>query len=156
MEWLGALADWPVAAALRRSALLYPLVNGAHILSIGLLLGAIAALDLRMLGLFRAAPLSLFAPPLWRLAACGLGLAAATGFLLFSTRPLGYLANPAFLVKLGLIGLGLLNILALRFNAAWHLALHGGVASASLRLPALVSLLAWTGAVLAGRWIGFL
>jgi hypothetical protein len=153
VEWL---AQWPVAVALRQSALAYPLVNAAHILSIGLLLGAIATLDLRMLGLFRAAPLAVLAPPLWRMAACGLGLAAATGFLLFSTRPTGYLGNPAFLLKLGLVGIGLLNVLALRFNRAWKRALDGGEAGAALRLPALVSLLVWVCAVVAGRWIGFL
>ncbi|MCG7363873.1 DUF2214 domain-containing protein [Roseomonas sp. ACRSG] len=153
MEWL---AQWPVAVALRQSALAYPLVNAAHILGIGLLLGSIATLDLRMLGLFRAAPMAVLAPPLWRMAGCGLGLAAATGFLLFSTRPGAYLDNPAFLLKLGLLALGLLNILALHLNPAWKRALAGGEAGAALRLPALLSLLAWVGAVLAGRWIGFL
>lgn len=153
MEWL---AQWPVAVALRQSALAYPLVNAAHILGIGLLLGSIATLDLRLLGLFRAAPLAVLAPPLWRMAACGLGLAAATGFLLFSTRPAGYLDNPAFLVKLGLVGLGLVNILALHLNPAWKRVLAGGEAGAALRLPALVSLLVWVCVVVAGRWIGFL
>ncbi|MBC9178086.1 DUF2214 domain-containing protein [Pseudoroseomonas ludipueritiae] len=153
MEWL---AQWPVAVALRQSALAYPLVNAAHILGIGLLLGSIATLDLRMLGLFRAAPMAVLAPPLWRMAGCGLGLAAATGFLLFSTRPGAYLDNPAFLLKLGLLALGLLNILALHLNPAWKRALAGGEAGAALRLPALLSLLAWVGAVLSGRWIGFL
>nr|WP_194433717.1 DUF2214 domain-containing protein [Pseudoroseomonas ludipueritiae] len=150
------MAQWPVAVALRQSALAYPLVNAAHILGIGLLLGSIATLDLRMLGLFRAAPMAVLAPPLWRMAGCGLGLAAATGFLLFSTRPGAYLDNPAFLLKLGLLALGLLNILALHLNPAWKRALAGGEAGAALRLPALLSLLAWVGAVLSGRWIGFL
>ena len=153
MEWL---AQWPVAVALRQSTLAYPLVNAAHILGIGLLLGSIATLDLRLLGLFRAAPLAVLAPPLWRVAACGLGLAAATGFLLFSTRPAGYLGNTAFLLKLGLLGLGLLNILALHLNPAWKRVLADGEAGAALRLPALVSLLVWAGVVVAGRWIGFL
>ncbi|MFC7553755.1 DUF2214 domain-containing protein [Pseudoroseomonas wenyumeiae] len=154
MEWL---AQWPVAVALRQSALAYPLVNAAHILGIGLLLGSIATLDLRMLGLFRAAPLAVLAPPLWRMAGCGLGLAAAMGFLLFSTRPAPYLENPAFLLKLGLVGLGLLNVLALHLNPGWKRALAGANEDgAGLRLPALISLLAWTGALLAGRWIGFL
>jgi hypothetical protein len=156
VEWLAALEDWPVAVALRQSALLYPLVNAAHILGIGLLLGAIGTLDLRMLGMFRAAPLAVLAPPLRRVAASGLAVAMATGFLLFSTRPMGYLDNPAFLLKLALLGLGLLNVLALRWNRRWRLALVDGDAGAAPRGPALVSLLAWTGALLAGRWIGFL
>jgi hypothetical protein len=150
------MAEWPVAAALRESGIAYPLVNAAHILSIGLLLGAIATLDLRMLGAFRATPAAALGPPLVRVASCGLGLAAATGVLLFSTRPLTYWENPAFGIKLGLIGLGLLNVLALRLNRHWRRALDGGEVHGTVRISAVLSLALWVGAVVAGRWIGFL
>jgi hypothetical protein len=150
------MAEWPVAAALRESGIAYPLVNAAHILSIGLLLGAIATLDLRMLGAFRATPAAALGPPLVRVASCGLGLAAATGVLLFSTRPLTYWENPAFGIKLGLIGLGLLNVLALRLNRHWRRTLDGGEVHGTVRISAVLSLALWVGAVVAGRWIGFL
>ncbi len=91
-----------------------------------------------------------------RVAACGLTLAAATGFLLFSTRPLAYAENPAFLLKLGLIGLGLVNVVALHANPSWRVALAGGPMHGSLRVAAATSLLVWGGVILAGRWIGFL
>jgi hypothetical protein len=156
VEVLQALGEWPVAAALRQSGIAYPLVNAAHIISIGLLLGAITTLDLRLLGLFQAHPVGQLGPPLWRVAACGLALAAVTGFLLFSTRPVAYAENPAFLAKLGLVGLGLLNLLVLRCNPHWRLALGGEPVHGSVRIVALLSLLAWMGAVIAGRWIGFL
>ncbi|MGK7867876.1 DUF2214 domain-containing protein [Falsiroseomonas sp. E2-1-a20] len=131
-------------------------MNAAHILGIGLLFGAIATLDLRLLGAFRAAPLALFGPPLWRVAATGLALAAVTGFWLFTTRPGAYLENPAFLAKLGLIGAGLLNLALLHLRAPWRQALAGAPVAALVRAAALVSLLAWVGTVVAGRWIGFL
>jgi hypothetical protein len=153
---LEALAGWPVAAALRGSVVLYPLVNAAHILGIGLLIGAIVTLDLRLLGAFRAVPLAAVAPMLVRVAGSGLALAAVTGFLLFTTRPLTYAENPAFLLKLGLIGLGLINIATLRRHAGWRALLAGGAPSFLVRAAALASLLTWTAAVLAGRWIGFL
>ncbi len=156
MEGLQALAEWPVAAALRRSPLLYPLVNAAHILAIGLLVGAIFTLDLRVLGAFGRAPLAALGPPLVRVAATGLGLALLTGFLLFSVRPLDYAANPAFLTKLGLITAGLLNVLVHRLGAGWRRALAGGPIEASVRAAAALSLLIWLCAVLAGRWIAFL
>ena len=69
---LEALSAWPVAAALRGSAVAYPLVNAAHIASVGLLLGAVVTLDLRLLGAFRSHPLAHLAPPLGRVAAAGL------------------------------------------------------------------------------------
>jgi hypothetical protein len=156
MRLLQVLSDWPVAMALRQSAIAYALVNAAHIVSIGLLLGAIATLDFRMLGVFRTSPVAHLAPPLWRVATCGLLLAAATGFLLFSTRPLTYVENPAFLTKLCLVGLGVLNALALRYNSYWDVALSGAEVHTSVQISASVSLLAWIGAVFAGRWIGFL
>nr|WP_302474546.1 DUF2214 domain-containing protein [Roseococcus sp. MDT2-1-1] len=153
---LQALEGWPVAAALRRSEVLYPLVNAAHILGIGLLIGAIATLDLRVLGVFRHTPLPVLGPPLVRMAAAGLGLALATGFLLFSVRPTAYVANPAFLVKLGLILAGLLNVLALRLGTGWKRALAGEGTGRPLRFAAGLSLLVWISALLAGRWIAFL
>ena len=156
MEALQALANWPVAALLRESAIAYPLVNAAHILGIGLLIGAIATLDLRLLGLFRATPLAHLAPPLWRVAATGLALAALTGFLLFSTRPQSYLANPAFLAKLALIAAGVVNALILHRAAAWRSGLISGMVGPRLRVAALLSLSIWVSTVLAGRWIGFL
>lgn len=156
MELLLALSEWPVAAALRRSTVLYPLVNATHILAIGLLVGAIFTLDLRVLGAFHRAPLPVLGPPLVRMAAIGLGLALLTGFLLFSVRPAEYLTNPAFQLKLGLILLGLLNVLLLRLGAGWQRALADGAVAWTVRAAAVLSLLAWLSAVLAGRWIAFM
>lgn len=155
-ELLGALSDGALPALLRRSAPAYVLVNALHILGLGLLLGAIATLDLRLLGAFRAQPVAALAPPLVRVAGGGLALAAATGLMLFATRPHAYAENPAFLAKLGLVGLGLLNLAALRLNPHWRRATAGEAPHGSVRASALLSLLAWVGAVLAGRSIGFL
>ncbi len=155
MDALQALAEWPVAVALRQSPALYPLANAAHILGIGLLVGAIFTLDLRVLGAFRQAPLAVLGPPLVRMAAAGLGLALVTGFLIFTVRPAGYAANPAFLVKLGLVAAGLANVLVLKLGAGWRRALAGGAVGWPVRAAAVLSLLIWSGAVLAGRWIAF-
>jgi hypothetical protein len=156
LDLLQLLAEWPVAAALRRSTVLYPLVNAAHILGIGLLVGAICTLDLRILGLFRHAPMAVLAPPLVRVAASGTMLALFSGFLLFSVRPSAYAANPAFLVKLVLVAAGLLNILLLRLGRGWGRALAGEPAGAAVCIAAAASLMLWLGAILAGRWIAFL
>ncbi|MFH5926550.1 DUF6644 family protein [Roseomonas xinghualingensis] len=156
MDPLQLLAEWPVAAALRRSELLYPTVNAAHILSIGMLVGAIFTLDLRVIGAFGRAPLAVLGPPLVQMAAVGVGLALVTGFLLFSVRPSAYATNPAFLIKLGLIAAGLLNVLLLRLGEGWRRALAGGPVTALVRMAAIASMLIWVSAVLAGRWIAFL
>jgi len=157
MELLQALSEWPVAAALRRSSLVYLLVNAAHIFSIGLLVGSIVTLDLRVLGMFRRFPLTALGPPLSHMAAAGLVLAMVTGFLLFTVRPVAYAQNSAFLAKLALVGFGIANALTLHFGRQWRLALAGGGApSMQVRLAAFLSIVLWAGAVIAGRWIGFL
>ncbi|TCH98363.1 DUF2214 domain-containing protein [Roseococcus sp. SYP-B2431] len=153
---LDAIAAWPLAAALRGSAVIYVLINAMHIAAVGLLLGSIVTLDLRLLGLFRSYPIAHLAPPLVRVATAGLLVAAITGLLLFSTRPATYAANPAFLAKLALIVVGLLNVAFLRLRPRWMEDRDGQRAAVSVRAAAAVSLIVWLGAVLAGRWIGFL
>ncbi|ONG55531.1 DUF2214 domain-containing protein [Pseudoroseomonas deserti] len=143
------------ALLLRQSAIAYPLANAAHILSIALLIGAIATLDLRLLGFFRAAPLAVLAPPLVRIAGLGLAFALATGAFLFIVRPGAYLANPAFLAKLALVALGIGNAALQHRRAGWHAALDGARPTVSVKLGAAASLAIWVAALLAGRWIGF-
>jgi hypothetical protein len=77
LEWIGAL---PFALAIRRSATLYIFVNAAHILSIGIIVGSILPLDLRLIGFFRTVPVAVVGPYLSRAAAIGLALAFVTGF----------------------------------------------------------------------------
>lgn len=156
MELLQALSEWPGAVALRRFELAYLLVNAAHIFSIGLVVGAIVTLDLRILGMFTRYPIGMLGPPLSRMAATGVAFAILTGFMLFTVRPLAYVQNTAFLIKIALVGSGILNAILLQFSGHWQTALSGGELHGSVRMAALLSLTFWVGAVLAGRWIGFL
>lgn len=156
MEWLQALQDWEVAAALRRSIYVYPLVNATHIFGLTLLIGGIVPADLRMLRLFRSVALAPFVGLMTSFAAFGAGLAVVTGFLLFSVQPLEYASNPAFLTKVALVAVGIVLALAVRFSAAWRVLLAEGRVSSGLRLAAFASIVIWIGALLAGRWIAFL
>lgn len=151
VDWLGS---WPGALLLQRSGTAYLLVNAVHILGIGLLLGAILPLDLRLIGCFRTVPLPVIGPFLIGAAAFGLGLALATGFWLFTVKPGEYLGNRAFLVKLALLALALGNV-ALQHRLLKP-ALAGGETGAPVRLLAAASALLWPCVLVAGRWIGFL
>lgn len=155
-EALAALALWPGARWLQDSGTAYLFVNAAHILGLGLLLGAIVPLDLRLAGLaFRRMPLVPMAGVLVRMAACGLALALPTGAWLFSVRPLDYAANPAFLCKMGLLLLALLNVAWQHAGAGWAAVQQGGTVAAAVRVRALLSLGLWLAVLVAGRWIGF-
>jgi uncharacterized membrane protein YtjA (UPF0391 family) len=149
---LEAIGSWPGAIWLRESATAYLFVNAAHILGIGLLLGSILPLDLRVLGFFRRFPLEVLRSFLVRNAAVGLTLAIVTGIWLFSVKPAEYLANTAFRWKMVFLVIALLN-------AAFQ---HRGESARAFeltratRVRAVLSLCLWLSALLAGRWIGFL
>ncbi|MDP2334514.1 MAG: DUF2214 domain-containing protein [Reyranella sp.] len=161
VDWIAQwIAAWPGAVLLQRSGTAYLLVNAAHILGLGLLVGAILPLDLRLLGFFRGVPLGVVGPFLSRAAATGLGLAIATGLWLFSVKPAEYLANDAFLIKLALLAAALLNIAVQHHSGAFVRALmdngaDGGI-GIGVRLAAFCSALLWLSVLVAGRWIGFI
>ena len=156
MELLQAFSEWPGAVVLRRVQLVYLLVNAAHIVSIGLVVGAIVTLDLRILGLFKGYPISVLGPPLSCIAATGVVFAIVTGLMLFSVRPIAYAQNTAFLVKIGLVGFGIVNAVFLHRNRHWRIALSGGKVNRVVKVSALLSIMVWISAIVAGRWIGFL
>ena len=153
---LDAVATWPGAVWLQGSGTAYLCVNAAHILGVGLLIGAIVPLDLRLAGLWRQVPLAVLLPFLSRAAAAGAVLALATGLWLFSVNPRDYAANPAFQFKLALLVLALGNVAWQHGSAALARTRCGGSATAAVRVRAGASALLWLGVLLAGRWIGFL
>lgn len=156
VEWLQALQDWQVAAWLRRSIYVYPLLNAAHIFALTLLIGGILPADLRILGLLRSVAIAPFVRLMTSIAAFGLVLAIATGFLLFSVQPMEYAFNAAFLAKITLVVVGIVLALAVRSSASWRLLLAEGKPGSGLRATALASIVIWIAALLAGRWIAFL
>jgi hypothetical protein len=152
-----ALQAAPWVRDLAGSIWVYPLVNTAHIVGIALLFGAIAPLDLRLLGCWRRLPLEPLRRVLLPTAMGGFALAVASGALLFATRATEYLAQPLFVAKLGLICAALLNAAWLRRATSWRGGGHDGHDSTPARWKAagVLSLLLWLAAITAGRFIGY-
>lgn len=155
METLDWLAAWPGAIWLKNSGTAYLFVNAAHILGIGLLLGAILPLDLHLIGLARSSPLAVVGPLLLRVASTGLVLALLTGLWLFSVKPREYVTNPAFLAKLGLLAFAFGNIGLQHYGSRFRTAFQGQSIHASVRILAALSVVLWLSILVAGRWIGF-
>jgi hypothetical protein len=154
---LMALERSALGHELRQSLWLYPTVETLHILGFALLVGAIVAFDLRVL----SAPPGLDIAPWMRsvvpVAGAGLGLAAAMGFLLFTTEATAYIRNPLFLAKMALLALGLANVLWFHLGP-WRLRREVGPSIGvlpAMRASALLSLGAWIAVLTCGRLIAY-
>ncbi|MBM3559260.1 MAG: hypothetical protein FJX53_05155 [Alphaproteobacteria bacterium] len=137
---------------MRDSSWLYPTANLVHILGIAILLGAILALDLRLLGLGRGSiALPGAARYLSPLAAAGLALAIPGGFLLFAADAGPMAAHPVIQAKAVLIAFGLLNVAL--FHALWwrRLDVWGSAPPVAGRVMALLSMALWLAAAACGR-----
>jgi hypothetical protein len=136
----------------------YAVINLIHITGVATLFGAILILDLKLLGLFRRAPLSAVAVPTIPLAAAGFFMAAISGLCMLSTNATEYARNPFLLLKFGAIAVGLLNIAVVHRSSAWQQRWTGSF-SRSQRIRLAVggglSLAAWGTALTAGRMLGY-
>ena len=136
--------------ALQSSTWAYPALEVAHLFGIGLLLGNLVLLELRVFGLGAALPVQALARLSLTLALAGFGLAAASGLLMFGTQPAELLANRAFTLKM-------LLLLVAACNAAWF---HGRGSLHKLdtlaRVQMALSTLIWLAVLGCGRWIAYL
>jgi hypothetical protein len=153
LDWLEAtsLALW-----LRESPSIWshPTVLTLHTTGMAVLVGASWVLDLRLLGISRNVPLSAFR---WVFSVVGIGLFVnlVTGAMLFIKNATVWGTAAPFLVKMGLVIVSAATLLPMRkyvlSNAAGHVDVPGNA-----RLLAVVSILAWCGAVTAGRLLAYL
>jgi hypothetical protein len=149
--------DTAVGTAIRESIWLFPTFESLHVLTLAAMLGTIAVVDLRLMGVASrnrlASALMKDVLPFTRVA---FAVTIVTGVLLFTSNASQYVQNTPFLLKLGLLFLAFVNILVFhrlieRGIDAWD----AGTPPLSARISGALSLAAWIGVVAAGRWIGF-
>ena len=136
-------------AALQSHPWAYPVLEIIHIAGIGLLLGNLVLLELRVFGRGAALPVKELARLSLGLAGTGFGLAAASGLLMFSTQPGELLANRAFTLKMLLLLLAGCN--AAVFHGRGSLQRLDRTAKALMLLSTLV----WLAVLSCGRWIAY-
>jgi hypothetical protein len=156
--WLVALEQSALGAAMRQSEMLYPAAEVLHIIGFVLLAGSIIGFDLRVLGINRRLPALAFARHNVPLAMIGFAVAAPTGLMLFATEATSIAVNTAFQIKLALIATGLANAGLFHIGPWRDLDQWGQSVTAPglARVGAVISLLAWTGAIVGGRLIAYL
>lgn len=111
-----------------------------------------------MLGLGRVLSVSALAEHLLRRARAAFALVVPTGLMMFTAHATEFAGNPAFRLKLILIGAALVNAAVFhrwpfRGVAGWDV---GAATPPGARLAAALSLVCWTGAVACGRLIAYL
>lgn len=152
-QWL---YDLPTSTALRESDVVFPLIETLHVLAITLIAGTIVTVDLRVCGLmFRGESLTRITRTLLPFTWYGFAVMVITGLPLFAAEAAKLYGNPAFRVKLLLLGLAGLN--ALIFHKTVFRGMEDsdrrGVTSLPARVFASVSILLWSGIIVSGRLI---
>jgi hypothetical protein len=147
--------DWPASTFLRESDNAFPVIETAHVLSVSLIAGSIAALDLRLMGaIFRDEPVERIAATLLPWTWYGFVLMVLTGLPLFASEAVKLYPNPAFRLKLALLTLAGLNALLFHLTTYRSVRSWGaGPVPSSARGFGVISLLLWSGVIVSGRLI---
>ncbi|HYM35651.1 MAG TPA: DUF6644 family protein [Steroidobacteraceae bacterium] len=136
----------------------FPLLESIHVVAIVMVIGSILMVDLRLIGIAaRSYTVSRMSKELVPWTWVAFAISVVTGVGLFITRAAHYVDNIAFQAKFVLLILAGINMALFHFGVfrtvnAWDSATPPSIAKAS----AALSLVLWSGVVLAGRWVGHL
>ena len=131
----------------------YPTILTLHTIGLGIVVGGSAVVNLRLLGFAPRIPVPSLRP-LFRVIWWAFALNAVTGILLFMSDATTKSQQPVFYIKLTLIAFALWTTTATRKVVKASPDLKVGPTGA--KRVALVSLLLWTGAIVAGRLMAYL
>lgn len=132
----------------------YPMILTAHTVGMSLLVGASAAVDLRLLGIAPQLPLRPMAA-VFRMVWLGAALSGLSGMLLFAADATTKGTTSVFFVKLAcIVGAVLVARRLQRLIVALSDDEPDGVPGA--RVLAVASLVLWAGAITAGRFMAYL
>jgi hypothetical protein len=155
LEWM---RDTTFSTALRESIYMWAILNGIHVLALGLFLGLLLFWDLRLLNVgLRKVPVT----ETWDRLAPWIGLGflvmAITGILLFVSDPVRFWGNVFFRIKFVAMAIAGINALAFHFwfgrgIESWNSA---AVTPTSARIAGVTSLALWAVIVISGRLIAY-
>jgi uncharacterized protein DUF6644 len=146
--------DTPVGETIRNSTWLFPVIEAFHLLGLGLTIGAVLLVQLRLLGVgLNGQPVAQLASSAEPLLLLGLAVMFTTGIPLFMSESIKAFYSAAFWIKMTSL------LLVLIFTFTIHRRLtrtditseRPGLA----RMIAAISLILWFGVAWGGRWIGF-
>jgi hypothetical protein len=145
-EWLEH--TWLVST-IAGTGWIYATVSVTHYFTLFVLVGTIALVDLRILGVAaRSQRVAQIAEVLFPWTWTALGLALLSGFIMFATDAGDYYPDPVFRVKMTVIFFAFVFAVIVQRNVPkWD---QAPVISTGAKVVAFVSLVLWIGAILAG------
>ena len=145
----------PVALWVSLSLWAYPVLLSVQIIGLGIVVGIFLIRDLRLLGMYQGLHPAAFLP-LSKFAWVGFIINAISGVLLFTSQATIFAENLAFLLKISMIivGMVLAGVIQSRMRAESAVG-AGAVISKSTKVVALISLMTWIGAIIAGRLVAY-
>jgi hypothetical protein len=155
MGWLEATS---LAVFIHRTAWAFTTVELVHVFAISLVVGTIAMVDLRLLGLASTKrPFTELAGQVLPFTWVAFGLAVIAGSLLFISQATAYFASTTFRIKMVIIVLAGINMLVFELVTVrgvqdWD---RKPVPALPARLAGGISLTCWILVVIFGRWTGF-
>jgi hypothetical protein len=155
MEWLQATS---LAVFIHKTKWVFTTIEVVHVVAILLVIGTIAVVDLRLLGLrstkrpFTEVSREIL-PATW----AAFILAAVAGFLLFISQATAYFASTTFWIKMAIMALAGINMLIFEFITvrgvqAWNV---NPTPPLPARLAGGISISCWLLVFIFGRWTGF-
>jgi hypothetical protein len=156
--FLSWLQDTPLAGVVRENGYVFPWVECAHVVALSFVVGSIAIVDLRLLGLASLSrPVTALLKQILPLTWTAFGFALLTGGTLFISDAVAYWDDGPFRMKFVAMGIAAVNMLVFHFVtarsiAAWNSAPRTPWAA---KVAGGVSMVLWVFVVGFGRWIGF-
>jgi hypothetical protein len=154
LGWCQWLESTDIGTALRESTLMFPLVEGTHLLALGVSVGTIAISDLRLLGvILKRERVSDVMGQLLPWSIGGFIIMVLTGSLLFWSEAVSAYNSVWFRWKMVFLLLSGINAMAYHLTIHRRLAEWDGdpVPPARARLAGALSLLFWAIVIAAGR-----
>lgn len=154
---LASIEQSALAKFAKSSSWVYPASNVGHILGLMVFFASVCIMDLRLLGAFSDTPSAPLIARARRFAVAAFIVIALTGSAMFATEPASLAFNRAFLIKIALILVALLNVLALEavFRKRISAAGRGATFGAAVKISAILSMLLWVCIAAAGRLIAY-
>ena len=155
LELCQRIAETKGSIALHESLYLYPLVETAHVLSLGLFLGTLFIVDFRLLGLsLNTVSIAEICKRILPYSIIGFVFMLITGALLFYAIPVRTYQSIFFRVKIILLIIAAIN--AFLFHRKLRRIEHKHYTATTFSKSAsITSLIAWSGVIIMGRMIAY-